>query len=488
MAFRFLSKSRYLTGLQCPRYIWMQFHEPASIPETDEATQHIFDQGREVGYLAKKLFPEGIDVGNDDFTGNIRQTKAYLKEKKPLFEAGIMVNKLYSRIDILAPAGDDQWEIFEVKSSTSVKDVHIEDIAFQRHVCRQAGLEIQKCNLILINNQYIRNGPIDPEGLFSIHEITDKVVEASKGIEDRIQEIINVIQQDKSPEMIIGPHCRDPYECPMTDCWANISEHSVFTLYWSGKKAFDMYNSGIMDITNIPEEYKLNKKQLIQKDALINGKPYIEKEPIRKFLNTLKYPLYYLDFETVGPAIPLFDNSRPYQNVPFQYSLHVLEHEGTMPFHYSHLHKGLGDPRQELLAELKKVIGESGSVITYNKGFEEGCLRDAAEAYPDYAEWIENVLERMIDLLAPFSNFHYYHPSQKGSASLKKVLPTITGIGYDNLEINDGEIASMSYLAANYGNVTEEEKIKVYKNLEEYCGRDTEGMVWIVNKLKELSV
>src|SRR4030042_67062 len=475
MAFRLLSKSRYLTGLKFPRYIWMQFHEPDKIPATDEVTQYIFDQGHEAGYLAKKLFPGGMDVPQDDFMGNIRQTQQLLNVKKPLFEAGIMANKLYSRIDILSPAGDDQWDLFEVKSSTGVKQVHIDDIAFQRHCCQKAGLEIRNCNLVLINNRYVRNGEIDPEGLFHIHDVTDKVAEASINIDGKIQGIIDIIQQDKSPEMIIGTHCWDPYVCPMTDCWEHIPDDSVFTLYLNGKKAFKMYNEGITSITDIPADYKLNEKQLTQKNALVDGEPHIEKEPIREFLNTLEYPLYYLDFETIGPAIPLFDKARPYQNVPFQYSLHVVQEEGIEPIHYSYLHKGLGDPRPGLLTELKKVIGNSGSIIAYNKGFEESCLRDAAEAYHEYTGWIENVNDRMIDLLTPFSSFYYYHPSQKGSASLKRVLPAITGMGYDNLEINDGQIASMNSLAANYGNVPEEEKIKVFKNLEEYCGRDTEG-------------
>ena len=487
MAFKLLSKSRYLTGLQCPRYIWLQFNEPDKIPETDDITQYIFNQGHEAGYLAKKLFSEGIDVPQDSFIGNIYQTQKLLKERKPLFEAGIKAGKLYSRVDILFPTGDDRWDIFEVKSSTSVKQVHIDDIAFQRHCCQKVGLKIRNCNLVLINNQYVRIGEIDPESLFTIHDVTDKVAQASVGIEERIEEMINVILQDKSPEMIIGPHCRDPYECPMTDCWEHIPEDSVFTLYWSGKKAFDMYNAGILNIIDIPEEYKLNAKQLIQKAALIDGETHLEKEPIREFLDSLEYPLYFLDFETIGPAIPLFDNSRPYQNIPFQYSLHVVQEEGTEPIHHSYLHRGPGDPRPGLLAGLKKVIGNKGNIIAYNKGFEEGCLRDSAVANPEYVEWVEDVLSRMVDLLAPFSSFHYYHPSQKGSASLKKVLPAITGVGYNDLEINDGQIASMTYLAANYGDVPEEEKTRVFKNLEEYCGRDTEGMIWIVDELTKLS-
>jgi len=473
MPFGLLSKSRYLNGLQCPRYIWMQFHEPEKIPETDTVTQYIFDQGHEVGYLAKRLFPRGIDIPQDDFIGNIEKTKELLNERKPLFEAGILADKLYSRVDILSPADKDQWDIFEVKSSTSVKTVHTDDVAFQRYCCTQSGLNIRNCNLVLINNQYVRNGEVDPDGLFTIHDITDKVDEASIGIQDKINSIIDVINQDKSPEMIIGPHCREPYECPLTDCWEYIPEHSVFSLYWNGKKAFEMYNSGVITISEIPIGYKLNGKQLIQQSAVVSGKPHVDKEAIKEFLSLLEYPLYYLDFETIGPAIPLFDGVRPYQDVPFQYSLHVVRDEISKPEQFSYLTSGTGDPRPGLLAELKNVLGDSGSIIAYNKGFEEGCLRDMAPAFPEYSGWIDQVCGRLVDLLEPFSRFNYYHPAQKGSASLKAVLPAITGKGYEDLDISDGQVASLSFLAANYGEIPEEDRAKVMNDLEKYCGRDT---------------
>ena len=242
----------------------MQFHEPERIPESDAVTQYIFDQGHEVGYLAKKLFPGGIDIPQDDFMGNIEKTNELLNDRKPLFEAGILADKLYSRVDILSPAGEDQWDIFEVKSSTSVKDVHINDVAFQRHCCSRYGLNIRNCNLVLINNQYVRNGEIDSKCLFNIHDVTDKVDNASIGIQDKIDNIIEVINRDTCPEMVIGPHCRDPYECPLTDCWEHLPEHSVFSLYWGGKKAFEMYNNGILTVSDIPVDYRLNGKQLIQ--------------------------------------------------------------------------------------------------------------------------------------------------------------------------------------------------------------------------------
>ncbi|MFC1971023.1 DUF2779 domain-containing protein [Chloroflexota bacterium] len=486
MPFNLLSKSRYMNGLQCPRYIWIQFHEPEKIPETDPTTQHIFDQGHEVGYLAKQLFPGGIDIPQDNFMGNIEETKELLCERKPLFEAGILAGKFYSRVDILIPSGEDEWDICEVKSSTSVKKVHIDDVAFQRYCCTQSGLTIRNCYLALINNQYVRHGEVDPEGLFNIHDVTDKVEEASEGIKDRIDSIIKVIKGETCPETIIGPHCREPYECPLTDCWNHLPEHSVFTLYWSGKQAFKMYDSGILAIEEIPDDYKLNDAQRVQKACVISGESHVDREAIREFLATLKYPLYYLDFETIGPAVPLFDGVRPYNDVPFQFSLHVVRDEKSTPVHYSYLTSGKDDPRPALIIELQKTLGKSGSIIAYHKGFEEGCLRDMAIAFPEYSDWVEHICSRLVDLLAPFSNFQYYHPSQKGSASLKRVLPAITGRGYEDLDINDGQIASFTFLATTYGDMPEDEKAEVMQNLEQYCGMDTEGMIWIVEKLKEL--
>lgn len=480
-----LTKSKYLNGLQCPRLIWVQINDPGKLPETDPVTQHIFDQGHLVGELAKKLFPDGIDLSNDTFMGNIAKTKLMLKNRVPLFEPGILVNNLYSRLDILSPNGDDAWDIYEVKASTAVKEVNVNDVAFQRHCCIRAGLKINKCYLILINNKYVRNGEIDPKGLFTINEVTGDVEEASEGIHDQIESIQDVINRETCPEMIIGPHCHDPYDCALTDCWDCLPEHNVFSLYYAGKKAFAMYNSGIITIGEIPDTYKLNDQQLIQKACVLSGKPHIDKEAISGFLSGLEYPLYYFDFETIAPAVPLFDGVKPYQNIPFQYSLHVVKREGGKPEHHGFLAETAGDPRPALLRKLKREIGDKGTILAYNKSFEEAILKEMATVFPKESGWLEQACDRMVDLLVPFKNFAYYHPAQKGSASLKAVLPAITGSGYKDLDINNGQIASILYLSAIYGDMPKPEKAKVLTDLEKYCGRDTEGMIWIVEKLRE---
>ena len=488
MPLRLLSKSKYLNGIQCPRLIWIQINEPEKIPETDPVTQHIFDQGHLVGELAKKLFPEGIDIPTENFKRNISSTVDLLKERKPLFEAGILAGNLYSRVDILYPIGEEGWDIIEVKSSTSVKDVHISDVAYQRYCCNQSGLNIRKCCLALINNQYVKDGEIDPEGLFNIHDVTDQVEEASVGIQDRIDGILEVINQETCPEMIIGPHCRDPYPCSLTECWDPLPEHNVFTLYYGGKKSFEMYNSGIVTVGEIPDGYKLNDKQRIQQACVASGEPHIDGEAIHGFLSSLNYPLYYLDFETIGPAVPLFDGTRPYRAIPFQFSLHIVKEEESDPEHFSFLASGIDDPRPAFLADLKKVLGDSGSIITYNQGFEEGILKELALAFPEYNGWISQVRDRLVDLLIPFRKFYYYHPLQKGSASIKSVLPALTGKTYEGMKISDGQSASIAYQVVTYGDVPEEVREEVRADLEKYCGLDTEGMIWIIERLHDICV
>lgn len=482
-----LSKSRYLNGLQCPKLLWVATNEPERIPEPDATTQHIFGQGHRVGELAKKLFPGGIDVPAEDFTNNIAMTKELLQQRRPLFEAGVLSGQIYSRADILNPVNEDEWDIIEVKSSTSVKDINYHDVSFQKLCWEDDGLKISRCFLAYINNQYVRNGEIKPGELFTLQDISDEVAAASEGLRDSIHEMVKVIGSPTCPKLDIGPHCNTPYPCPLAECWEGLSEHNVFTLYYGGKKSHELYRSGILDIAHIPASYKLNDKQRIQCACVVNGKPYTDKKAIKQFLDELGYPLYCLDFETFGTAIPLFDGTRPYQNIPFQFSLHIQEMPEVEPKHYSFLAEGRQDPRPELVSSLSKLIGSNGKIIAYNKSFEEGVLANLGKAFPEYAGWTEDVISRLVDLIVPFRSFHYYHPLQKGSASLKSVLPAVTGLGYEEMPIASGDDASLAFLTITFEDVPEAEKVKVREQLLSYCKMDTEGMVRILEQLEEIA-
>ena len=490
MSSTMLSKSRYLNGLQCPRLLWIASNESERIPEPDAATQHIFDQGHLVGELARKLFPGGIDVPADDFMANIAMTKDLLQQRRPLFEAGVLSGKIYSRVDILNPENEDEWDIIEVNSSTSVKEVNLHDVSFQKLCWEDSGVRIRKCFLAFINNQYVRNGEINPKEFFSVQDITGEVAVASEGIRDRIAHMLEVIGASICPEVTIGLHCSDPYDCSLTDCWDGLPEHNVFTLYYGGKKSHELYRSGVQSIADIPAGYKLNDKQRIQCGCVASGTPYVDKGAVRQFLTSLEYPLYYLDFETFGTAIPLFDGTRPYQNIPFQFSLHTQESAGGEVKHFAFLAEGRQDPRPELLVSMSRLIGNggSGSIVAYNKSFEEGVLKDLGNAFPEYAGWVDGVISRLVDLIVPFRGFHYYHPSQKGSASLKSVLPAITGRGYEEMPIGKGDDASLAFLSITFGDVSSEELARIREELLAYCALDTEGMVRIVERLREMVV
>ena len=485
----FISKSKYLSGLQCHKLLWYYYNAKEEIAEVDAATQAIFNQGHLVGEYAKNLFPTGIEVakGIIDFGKVIDQSQQLISKRFPLFEAAFRYKDAFARADILNPVGKDAWDIVEVKSSTEVKDINVHDVALQRYVYEGAGLKIRKCWIYCINNQYIRKGDIEPDKLFSKKEITKEVDKLLPNVENKLRKMVDIIQLAKYPGINIGPQCSDPYDCPLIEnCWSFLPKNNVFTLTRIGKKGFEFLEDGIVDINDIPKSCRLTDKQQIQVESIRSQKPIINSHGIRDFLKTLEYPFYFLDFETFMTAIPMYDNMRPYQSIPFQYSLHIQKSKDEKPEHYSFLADGKKDPRPEILKLLKRLLGDSGSVIAYNAGFEKGKLADASVVFSEYKDWFEGIQNRIVDLLSPFRSFDYYHPEQRGTASIKAVLPVLTGKSYEGMEIAEGGTASIEYLRVTFNDVSEKERQHVREQLEKYCALDTIAMVWIVEKLNKL--
>jgi hypothetical protein len=488
----FLSKSKYLNGIQCPKLLWHHYNAKDKLPEVDKQTQAIFDQGHNVGELAKKLFPNGIDIEWElSYEEVIKQSQELLKEGKPLFEAGFLFNRTYARVDVLDPVGKGQYDIIEVKSGSSVKEINHHDVAFQRYCYQGAGVPIRRCHLMHIDTSYVKHGELDLEQLFAKEDITDSLDLYGNSVEDNVQEMLSVIASKKCPDCDIGPHCDDPYECGLKEiCWAKVWKHdnSVFTLPYARGRQWELYGQGIIKNDQIPSDFPLTEKQRIQVETEKTGQPHIDKATIRSFLDQLAYPVYYMDFETFGfnMPIPMLDNTHPYGQVPFQFSVHVLQSPDSEPTHHSWLWDGEGDPRPKFLKQLKASLGEEGSIVVYNQGFECSRLRESSEVCPDYVNWVDEVVDRIVDLLPPFRSFGVYYPSQHGSASLKKVLPALTGKNHADLEISEGGEASDEFMRVTFGDVSKVEKEKVRKNLEEYCGLDTMGMVDIVEKLEWL--
>jgi hypothetical protein len=486
MTMKPLSKSKYLNGLQCLKYLWVVFNAPEQLGAVDAYTQFIFDQGHQVGELAKKLLPDGINISTANFIDNIAQTKRLLKQRKPLFEAGILINDLFSRVDMLVPAGDDEWDIVEVKMSTEVKPEHIQDASFQRFCCEKNGMKIRNCSIAFINNNYVRHGEIDPKQIFKIQEITREVNDAIMGIAERIAKMFDIVSATQCPSALISSHCKDPNPCPVTTCWDSLPDNTILELYYGGKKKFELFHKGIFYIKDVPADVKLSKAQKVQQWCDANKEAHHDDAAIKDSLGRLEYPVHYLDFETFNTALPMFDNVQPYQQVPFQFSLHIVKTENAEPVHYGFLADCIDDPRPKLLEELRKALGETGSVVVYNQTFEKKVLEQAGETFPEYREWAKAVCDRLVDLLTPFKDFCYYNPKQKGSTSLKQVLPAITEKSYEGMPISEGNAASLAYLKLMRSDVSPEERVQLRADLEKYCGLDTEGMVWIVDRLKAL--
>lgn len=475
---KLLTKSKYLRGLESDAYLWISVHKPDSLPDPDLQTQDIFDQGHEVGELAKELFENGLDLDNMDFWENINETEKAIAKEKTIFEAGIKVDRLYARVDVLKKLSEG-WELIEVKGSTKAKPYHCIDLAFQKHVLEKIGLNVVKVSVVHINRDYVRKGDIEANKLLNKTVVTEQVIENQKGISERIQKMIDVIDLDDCPAFNPANIHKSEYGNPLIDDFMEKQPaNSIFNLFYGNKKISDLYNQNIEYIEDIPQDYNLTYKQSIQRNVYTNEDQHVQPEKIKDFLNSLTYPLLYLDFETMMNAVPLFNNSRPYQQIPFQYSLHIESLTGDIT-HKEFLYDKDKDPRIEFIERLRRDLPEKGSIVVWNERFEKMILKDIASLYPMYIDFVNDVTNRIVDLWEPFRQYWYHHPKQAGSNSLKAVYPIFSINKYADLEISNGGDASVLY-KKKFGSLSEKDK----KEFLAYCELDTEAMIAIKDSLE----
>ncbi len=482
-----LTKSKYMTGQQCLRLLWLSSRK--LLPEKSISDKQRLSQGHEFEAYAHKLFPKGVDLGELEFNDNIEKTKELIGKRKTIFEAGIKVDDLFLRADVLEPNGS-KWNLYEIKASTKQKPEHIPDLAFQKYVLEKSGLVVDKCFVLYLNKEFVKKGKINPKKLCVIEEVTEKVNLVDR-IEENCKHYLKVMKGDKPP-ITISKNCNKPYKCSMkSDCYSGLPKNNVllltnWRLYWK------LFHQGIVKLEDIPKGTELSAKDKVILEASLKNKVIVSKKEVKKFLKLLKYPLCHLDFETFDTAVPIFDKCRPWQKIAFQYSVHVQPKKGSVK-HYEFLSSG-GDPRPELLKSLKKHTKGKGSVVVFNKSFEINVLTKLLEDFPK-EKWITGVLDRIIDLADVFRKYYYYNPSQKGSYSIKKVLPAVTGESYSSLEIANGADASALYFYSHIKEINEKNttpeidlppKKDIRENLLKYCCLDTEGMVWIVRELGKL--
>lgn len=488
-----LSKSTFVKGNQCAKALYLnRFHKKLR-DETDDSKEAIFTQGTNVGLLAQQLFPDGVDVSPEDYTQfdkSVKQTKTELaKGAKTIYEAAFLFDDVLAALDILNK-DKDGWKAYEVKSSTDVTETYILDAALQYYLIANSGIQLKDFFIVYINNQYVKNGPLDIKQLFTVQSVYQEVLTLQEFIPAKILELKAVLKGKAIPKMDIGPHCTYPYVCDfMGHCWKHVPEYSVFNISrLNVDTKFELYKNGTFEFSKIPDDAALNDKQWQQVEAELKQETVIDKPQIKSFLRGLEYPLYFMDFETFQLAVPVYDNSRPYQQMVFQYSLHKQTTKTSELEHYEYLAETNNkDPRIPFIEKLIKDCGDKGDIIVYNIGFERGKLNDLALQFPKYKKQIDKIIERLKDLMLPFQQRWYYIYTMQGSYSIKKVLPALVPeLSYTNLEISNGGDASGVYSAMVQG--TFEGDIK--KNREaliEYCKLDTFAMVKIVEKLNQLT-
>lgn len=486
------SKSLYTRGLQCQKSLWLKKKKPEVLSAPDPQRVAIFSNGNDVGALAYSLFPNGKEIKFDgsSFEQKIKQTKEWIEQgESVIYEATFNYDDTLVMVDILV-IKEGKVHIYEVKSSTSVKEVYKHDVSIQYYVLNGLGYEVESANVVHINSDYVRGDELDLSEFFSIVDISEIVKEKQKDIPQRLNEFREMLKGDE-PKMEIGMQCLSPYECDACEyCWEvqrKIPSYSVFDiarLKW--EKRFELYYSGIIKLEEIEDLRGFSEGQRLQILCERDPKITIKKDKIATFLSTLKYPIYHLDFETFQQSIPKWKGISPYEQIPFQFSLHIDYGDGRLE-HKEFLAKEGEDPRRGLAEHLLEYIPQDVMLMAYNASFERGVIRKLARDFEDLSKELHTLASNIVDLMIPFANKDYYHPKMKGSYSIKKVLPALVPEmerAYKDLGlVHDGGEAMESYASLH---LMEEKQREAYRQaLLEYCKLDTLAMVKVLEKLRE---
>lgn len=490
-----LSKSEYLMFLKHPAWLWLKKHDKSKLPEPDAQLQALFDAGHLFEEYAEKLFQKGIKLGfqtYDDYLNLPYKTQQVLENgTKTIFQGRLEVNNITCIFDVLDNVGTNEYDLIEIKSSTSAKVEHEYDLAFQLLVMQSSGVKIRNIKVLHVNRDFIRRGKLNPKELTATTDITQKVRALEAETKLNIKRAFEVIESSEMPSMsprYAGLGALKEWLDIYTSIHGDLGSHHIYNIASPNALALgQLEDLNIEHIKDIPEEFNLKPKQKWQVTALKTGKRHMDVAKIKGFINSFKFPLYFLDYETLMGVIPPFDGLKPYQQLPFQYSLHILQTPKSKLIHKEYLHTENSDPTLPLVEQLKKDIGTSGTIIVWNESFEKSCNNLMGELQPDFLNFLTSVNERIKDLMIPFAKGWFVDKEFRGSASIKKVLPVLVSeLSYHHLNIQEGGAAQSIWMETflNGGNV--KQKDEIINNLLEYCQLDTLAMVEIWKVLKEI--
>jgi predicted RecB family nuclease len=487
-----ISKSKFVAGVQCLKRLYWQVHAPELAAEPDAATEAIFEQGREVGLLARQLFPGGVEVCSEGGLDQaIRSTRELVanREIPALFEPAFEHDGVVVRVDVLHRRRDGRWRLVEVKSSTSVKEEHLDDVGIQSRVVSRCGVDLASVCLAHINRDYVFDGgSIDIRRLFKIRNLTRRVQRLQPKLTFQLRAAFTVLSMPAAPDIKPGTHCTHPVTCEFFDrCNPPLPDDHIGylpRLHASAEEALE--DLGIESIHDVPDDFTLTKIQRRAATSVQTGEPWFNPE-LGKAVESLRYPLYLADFESVNPAVPRFPGMRPYDQLPFQWSVHVLRQPGAEPEHYEFLATDASDPRRDFIESLCNALGESGNIVVYS-AFESQRLSELGAYLPEFADHIKQIQARLWDLLPVVRN-NVYDPAFAGSYSLKYVLPALVpSLTYAGMEVANGQDAGLAWESLIRGKLDGDERDRIMKALLDYCGQDTLALVRLLEKLRSIQI
>ena len=485
---RTLSKSKLLAFRQCPKRLWLEVYSP-ELREDSSATQASFTVGHQVGDIARKLYdPKSkgalIDPQSEGFEAAFERTQELLQTAQPIFEAGFRAEGALAFADVMQPVkkgGKLGWRMVEVKSSTSVKDYHLDDAAVQAFLARSSGVPLTGIALAHIDSSWVYPGNDDYSGLMMEVDLTDEVFGRDEEVRGWISGAQKIVAKKKEPRISSGGHCNKPYACGFLEYCESQEPQAERPITWLPGKLSNALQAHIethdvTELDHVPDDL-LNHLQKRVRSVTLLGKPYFDQEALVKELTACKLPGYFLDFETINFPVPIWKGTRPYQQIPFQFSVHRLSRTGKLE-QDAFLDLSGTDPTLPFAKALIAACGERGPIFVYNAGFETARIRELAERLPRLAKTLLALIDRVVDLL-PLARKHYYHPSQQGSWSIKAVLPAVCpDLKYDDLEgVQDGGMAMEVFLEALAPKTSVERKAEIERQLLSYCALDTYAMV-----------
>lgn len=497
-----LSKSKFMAGLQCVKRLYQLCYGYEPLGKPNEGMEAILAQGQEVGILARQAFPSGVLIDDDHVHHREAEikTQRLLKDGKvpAIFEAAFNFENVRIRVDILRRSPGGRWRIIEVKSTSETKDEHVPDLAIQAYVLKSCGIKVSSTCLMHLDRGYVFDGKVlDVKKLFAIEDLTKKTVAFMKRIPAQLAANWRILSLDNPPEVEPGDQCTNPYECDYYQM-CNAEKPSDWIGHLpriSASRLKHFLADGIESIHDLTDPSCLSEIQSRAWRCVREGEAHFGPGLTKEFAS-LKYPICYMDFETFYPAIPRYWGMRPFDHIPFQWSVHVQRDPASKIEHHEFLADDPRDPRQEFIESLLLVLDGKvdpafpgkGSIMVYNKTFESGRLDELAKWFPHYARRIDKVKGRLWDLL-PVVRSHVYHPDFCGSFSIKNVLPAlIPGMAYEDMEVSDGGQAGLAYDAIMKGNLGKSDRLRKKTALLKYCEQDTLAMVKLTRRLQgELS-